>query len=149
MRNGCAECGTCGFRAYANPVPATEAVIVDDQGRVLLGRRAVDPGANLWDFPGGFLNEDEEPVAALEREVREETGLEISIRAFVGFYLEPYDGRTVLCVTWLADRADGVARAADDLVALKWFAQDELPLEELAFSHYRQALSDALELLTR
>jgi ADP-ribose pyrophosphatase YjhB (NUDIX family) len=142
--DGYVECDGCGFRVYANSVPGTEAVILDEDGRVLLGRRTFDPGAGLWDLPGGFLNEAEEPLAALVREVREETGLEIATRAFVGFYLEPYDGRTVLCLTWLAERVSGVARAGDDLAELKWFAQDELPLGELAFTHYPQALSDAL-----
>lgn len=143
-RNGYVECDACGFRAYANSVPGTEAVILDGNGRVLLGRRAFDPAAGLWDLPGGFLNEDEEPLAALEREVREETGLEIATRAFVGFYLEPYDGRTVLCLTWLADRVGGDERAGDDLAELQWFERDEIPLDKLAFSHYTQALSDAL-----
>src|SRR5919202_375459 len=84
-QHGQAECAACGFRAYANSVPGTEAVIVDDDGRVLLGRRAFDPAEGLWDLPRGFLDEHEEPLDALAREVREETGLEIAPRRFVGF----------------------------------------------------------------
>jgi ADP-ribose pyrophosphatase YjhB (NUDIX family) len=139
-----AECRACGYVGYANPVPATEAVCFDDQGRVLLGRRAVDPGAGLWDLPGGFLHEDEHPLDALRREIREETSLEIEAVDFLGFWLEPYDGRIVLCLTWTA-RAEGEGRAADDLVELRWFPPDELPgAYELAFSHYPAVLSAAL-----
>jgi 8-oxo-dGTP diphosphatase len=143
-RPGRADCAACGFAAFANSVPGTEAVIRDRRGRVLLGRRAFAPGKGLWDLPGGFLDEQEEPLAALRREVREETGLEIDVRRFVGFYLEPYEGRIVLCLTWLADAAAGGERAGDDLVELEWFEPAELPLRELAFSHYEQALDDAL-----
>ena len=143
-QDGHACCASCGFRAYGNPAPAAEAVIVDRDGRVLLGRRALDPGAGLWDLPGGFLEETEEPLVALRREVREETGLEIEPDAFVGFYLEPYDGRTVLCLTWRARVDAGTERAGDDLTELRWFEPGELPFDELAFSHYRRALSDAL-----
>jgi 8-oxo-dGTP diphosphatase len=142
--DGHARCAACGFRVWAKPAPGTEAVIVDDAGRVLLGRRAFDPGAGLWDLPGGFLEEHEEPLVALRREVREETGLEIEPSTFVGFYLEPYEHRTVLCITWLARPNGGSERPGDDLAELRWFDRDELPLDELAFTHYRRALSDAL-----
>jgi ADP-ribose pyrophosphatase YjhB (NUDIX family) len=139
-----AECRACGYVGYANAVPGAEAVCFDERGRVLLGRRAFDPGAGLWDLPGGFLHEDEHPLDGLRREVREETALEIEPLEFLGFWLEPYDGRIVLCLAWTA-RASGDARAGDDLNELRWFAPDELPpSSELAFPHYRAALSAAL-----
>ena len=109
------ECPACGYVGYANAVPGAEAVCLDDEGRVLLGRRAFDPGKGLWDLPGGFLHEDEHPLDGLRREVREETGLEIDPGEFLGFWLEPYDGRIVLCLAWTA-RVSGEPRAGDDLV---------------------------------
>jgi len=141
---GRVKCASCGFVGYANPVPAAEAVCFDPDGRVLLGRRAIDPGAGLWDLPGGFLDENEEPLDALRREVREETGLELQRPEFLGFWLEPYDSRVVLCLTWTA-RVTGEPRAADDLVELRWFAPDDLPPpSELAFTHYAAVLSVAV-----
>ena len=138
------ECPRCSYVAYANPVPGAEAVCRYERGRVLLGRRAGDPAAGLWDLPGGFVEEGEHPVEALRREVREETGLELEGLRFLDFYLEPYDGRVVLCLTWTA-RTRGAARPGDDLAELRWFAPGELPgAEELAFSHYGAALSAAL-----
>jgi NAD+ diphosphatase len=138
------ECRACGYVGYANAVPGAEAVCIDDEGRVLLGRRAFDPGKNLWDLPGGFLHEDEHPLDGLRREVREETALEIEPIDFLGFWLEPYDGRIVLCLAWTAT-ASGRARAGDDLVELRWFAPEELPgAAELAFSHYPAVLALAL-----
>jgi ADP-ribose pyrophosphatase YjhB (NUDIX family) len=139
-----AECHACGYVGYANAVPGAEAVCFDERGRILLGRRAFDPAAGRWDLPGGFLHEDEHPVDALRREVREETGLDIEPLDFLGFWLEPYDGRIVLCLAWTA-HASGDARAGDDLVELRWFDPDELPTPaELAFSHYPSVLSAAL-----
>jgi len=139
-----AECRACGYVGYANPVPGAEAVCFDDRGRVLLGRRAFDPGAGLWDLPGGFIHEDEHPLDALRRETREETSLEIEPLDFLGFWLEPYDGRIVLCLAWTAWAA-GEPRAGDDLVELRWFEPNELPgPDELAFTHYPEVLSAAL-----
>ena len=139
--SGAASCRACGFVAYANSVPGVEAVCIDERGRVLLGRRASDPAKGLWDLPGGFLHEDELPLDGLLREVREETGLEIEPLDFLGFWLEPYDGRVVLCLAWSA-HAHGGGQAADDLVELQWFAPDELPPPaELAFAHYPSVLA--------
>ena len=80
------ECPACGFVRYANPVPAVAALIVDDAGRLLLGRRAFEPDVGLWDTIGGFLDENEDAVAALHREVLEETGLDVEVGAFVGAF---------------------------------------------------------------
>lgn len=141
---GRAECGACGYVSYANAVPGAEAVCFDERGRVLLGRRAFDPGAGRWDLPGGFLHEDEHPLDALRREIREETALEIEPIDFLGFWMEPYDGRIVLCLSWTAN-ATGAARPGDDLAELHWFEPDELPgPAELAFLHYPEVLSAAL-----
>ncbi len=139
-----AECRACGYVGYANAVPGAEAVCFDERGRVLLGRRAFDPGKGLWDLPGGFLHEDEHPLEGLRREIREETALEIELIDFLGFWLEPYDGRIVLCLAWTA-HAHGDTQAGDDLVELRWFEPDELPQRsELAFTHYPEVLSAAL-----
>jgi ADP-ribose pyrophosphatase YjhB (NUDIX family) len=141
---GRAECCACGFVGYANAVPGAEAVCFDERGRVLLGRRAFDPAAGLWDLPGGFLHEDEHPLDALHREILEETALEIDPVDFLGFWLEPYDGRIVLCLAWTA-HASGAGRAGDDLVELHWFDQHALPpAHELAFAHYPEVLSAAV-----
>jgi 8-oxo-dGTP diphosphatase len=138
------ECASCGFVAYANPVPGAEVVIHDDAGRILLGRRAFEPSAGLWDLPGGFVEEGEDPLDALRREVREETALELEDLRFLGFYQEPYGGRIVLCLTWTG-RGVGQARAGDDLVEVRWFEPRALPSPpELAFTHYAAVLSTAV-----
>ena len=134
-------CPACGHVVWANPAPAVQALVERD-GRLLLGRRAFDPSVGLWDLPGGFVEEDEHPLDALVRELREETGLEVEPQAFVGIWMEPgYQGRTVLCLTWDARVIGGTERPADDVVELAWFAPHELPKDdELAFSHFPELL---------
>lgn len=133
----CAE----GHEHWANSVPGSQAVIERD-GRVLLGRRRDDPGAGLWDLPGGFLHEAEDAVDALRREVREETGLAIEPVEFLGTWNELYWDRTVLCLTWLAHVVGGTEAAGDDLVELRWFTPAERPrVDELAFPTFETILS--------
>ena len=79
----------------------------DGAGRVLLGRRAVDPGRGLWDLPGGFCDPDETPEDAVRREFREETGAEVEPLAFLGHVVDRYgaDGdHTLNCVYVAASR---------------------------------------------
>lgn len=135
----------CGFVHYANPVPAAAALVVDEAGRVLLARRAHEPDAGLWDTPGGFLDEGEDPRAGLVRELREEAGVEIEVGDFFGMYLDRYgrgdDAAYVLNLVWCAAIAGGELTAADDVSELAWFAPDALPpAEELAFEWLAVAL---------
>lgn len=136
------RCSSCGEAYWANSIPAVEAVLERD-GRVLLARRAHDPRAGLWDLPGGFADEGEEPLAALRRELHEETGLALGDDAvLLGIWIEPdYDGRAVFCVTYRARAGAGEPRPADDVSELRWFARDELPPDrEFAFAHTPHAL---------
>jgi ADP-ribose pyrophosphatase YjhB (NUDIX family) len=137
LDDGRAHCPSCGSAYYANSAPAVEGLLERD-GKVLLSKRAIEPRRGHWDLPGGFLEEGEEPLAGLAREFREETGLEIRAREWLGTHLEPYDHYFVLGLTWLVE-ADGEARAADDVDELRWFGPDELP-DEMAFSHQHELL---------
>jgi ADP-ribose pyrophosphatase YjhB (NUDIX family) len=135
------RCSSCAERYWGNSVPGAQAVIVRD-GRVLLGRRREDPSAGRWDLPGGFLEEGEDALAALHREVLEETGLAVRPVEFLGTWNERYWNRTVLCLTWLATVRGGEERAGDDLVELRWFAAAERPRgDELAFASFDEILS--------
>jgi ADP-ribose pyrophosphatase YjhB (NUDIX family) len=62
------------------------AAIFDEQGRILLTRRA-DNGQ--WCLPGGRLESGESVTEACEREVVEETGLTVRVRRLVGVYSHP------------------------------------------------------------
>ena len=138
---GRVRCEQCGNEVWANPVPGAQA-LVEREGRVLLGRRRDDPAAGRWDIPGGFVEEQEHPLDALRRELREETGLEIELVEFLGMWMQPYNDRNVLSLTWLARPTGGEERAGDDLTELRWFAPDELPgADELAFESYVPILS--------
>ena len=136
----------CGFVAHANPKPCACALIVDDGGRLLLARRAVEPFKDCWDTPGGFVEEGEHPLDALRRELLEETGLVVEPGEFVGVWMDHYgdapDAESTLNLYWEAQVVSGVAQAADDVAELAWFAPDELPEPaRLAFSTVGDALA--------
>jgi ADP-ribose pyrophosphatase YjhB (NUDIX family) len=65
-------------------VPCVGAVVHDTAGRLLLVRRGHDPHRGRWSLPGGRVEWGESPEEAVEREVREETGLVVRAEAPVG-----------------------------------------------------------------
>ncbi len=140
------RCPSCGLEEYATPAPTASALVRDDAGRILLARRAVDPGAGLWDLLGGFIDEGEEPLQALRRELREETGLEIEAGEFLGGMPDSYgeDGKWTLNLYWDARLGPGEPRPADDVAELAWFSADGLPpREEFAFPNTVELLERA------
>ena len=113
---------------------------------MLLARRAIEPSAGLWDVPGGFLDEGEHPEAAVRRELQEETGLTVEVDAFIGVYLDGYgSGPGAACVlnlVYAARVVGGEPTPDDDVSELRWFALEEVPLDELAFEWLARLLAD-------
>ncbi len=134
------QCESCGFIHYMNPRVVT-AAIVEHGGRVLLQRRAIEPGRGRWTFPGGFLEIGETPEAGAVRETREETGLEVELHGLAGVYARPGPG--IVLVVYAAASASDVAFAADgESTEVRWCAPDEIPWDELAFDTTEVALRD-------
>ncbi|TYO97484.1 8-oxo-dGTP diphosphatase [Geothermobacter ehrlichii] len=62
------------------------ACIVDEQRRVLLTRRCIEPFCSQWVMPGGKIDHGEPILAALHREVREEVGLLVGVDGLIDVY---------------------------------------------------------------
>jgi len=111
----------------------------------MLSRRGIEPFKGKWDFPGGFLDEEEHPLDCLRRELREEAGVEIEPLDFLGVWLDKYGGdgsaATTLNLYWTARIVSGTPEAADDVAELRWFLPAEVPESDLAFPHTREVLS--------
>jgi ADP-ribose pyrophosphatase YjhB (NUDIX family) len=140
-----ADCPECGFHAWASSKPTACAIVVDEEGRVLLARRAGEPFRGYWDLPGGFLDEGEHPLDGIRRELREETGLVVEPEDFVGVWIDRYgdadDAHATLNLYWTARVLRGKAEAADDVTEIAWFGPDELPPAGLMAFHIAEVLA--------
>lgn len=76
-------CNVCGYEMYKNPTIGAAALIVDDNNRLLVVRRAKAPAKGTLHIPGGFCEIGEKIEDALIREVREETNLTINIKKYL------------------------------------------------------------------
>ena len=139
------RCGACGFVFYFNPTVAAAAFVHDAEGRVLVIRRARDPGAGKLGVPGGFVDFGESAEEGMQREVREEVGLEIEAARFLVSYpnLYFYAGVTYPVVdTYFAAVAlsPELAKALDGVASVEWRKPGDIPEDELAFDSARVGL---------
>jgi len=84
----------------------------------------------------------EHPRQTAVRELREETGLIVTLTSFFEVYVGQDDPRTnAVLMLYLGDIAGGDLQAGDDAMEVRFFGFNELP-EEIAFASHRQALRD-------
>ncbi len=134
-------CVACGFRHFITPIPAAVALILDAEERVLVIRRAHEPGYGKLGLPGGVIEPEETGEMAAARETREEVGIDLPASAFT-YYLALNNRYPFQGFTWPTLDLFYMARVEDFSAVMPDAAEvseclicklDEVPLEEFAF----------------
>lgn len=140
---------TASRRYPAAPMVGVAAVVIDDQGRMLLVKRGRPPSAGSWGLPGGLLDLGERLADGAKREVLEETGVEANVRDVVGTF-EPLqvddEGRIeyhYVVIDFWAEYVSGEARAQDDADDVTWVRARDLDSYKLN-PDTRRVLDEAL-----
>ena len=141
-------CTRCGWRWYANPKPASGALIERStehgEPSVLLLRRAVDPGRGAWDLPAGYLEPHESFEHAAVREATEESGLPVELLTLAGVYHSPL--ANAVTAVFRARSTDPAAPVAPDAEsdAHAWIPLSAIGewLPRMAFPSMAAALDD-------
>lgn len=135
-------CARCGFVFYLDPKVAVGTIVRTRADRLVLVRRAIEPGYGKWVFPGGYVDRGEALHAAAVREAREECGLDVRLDGLVNIY--SYAGRTPVIVVYAATTIGGTLTIDDECLEAAEFSPGELPWDDLAFRSTREALGDYL-----
>ena len=140
------KCKDCGFSYYLNASSATVALIVNEKDELLVVRRKNEPGKDMLDMPGGFVDMDETGEEAMAREVKEETGLEATeviyqfsypnTYLYSGFLVHTLDMFFKVKVKDLSH-----IEAMDDAAAYYWIPFSEIDIDKFAFDSIKKGLT--------
>jgi ADP-ribose pyrophosphatase YjhB (NUDIX family) len=107
-------------------VDCVGALVYDDQRRLLVVRRANEPGRGLWSIPGGRVEPGEDDPTAVAREVVEETGLEVEVGRLVGeVERDGPNGKLFVIRDYQAQAVGGALEAGDDALDAKFVSREE------------------------
>ena len=135
-------CARCDFVFYLDPKVAVGTIVRTNDDRLVLVRRAIEPGYGKWVFPGGYVDRGESLVDAAVREAREECGLDVRLDGLVNVY--SYAGRTPVVVVYAATAVGGQLTVDEESLEYATVRPADIPWTELAFRSTHEALRDYL-----
>ena len=144
------KCGDCGFSYYANPCSATAAFIVNDNDEMLVVRRAKDPARGTLDLPGGFVDMGETVEEGMRREIKEETGLDVTeihylfsspnVYIYSGMGIHTLDMDFLVPVHGDPEAIKAAVRAADDAAEALWIPISQVNPADFGLTSIRNAV---------
>ena len=144
------RCEDCGFTYFANPCAATAAFILNSRNELLVVRRAKEPAKGTLDLVGGFVDMYETIEEGMCREIKEETGLEVTAVTYLfsspnqylysGMYIHTLDADFIVRVS-----DDVKPKAADDAADCLWIPVSEVNPADFGLLSIRHAVERFLE----
>jgi len=113
------------------PLVGVGAVVIKD-GKILLVRRAFEPGAGKWSVPGGLVELGEKLSEACERETEEETGLKVQTLELINVFDmidRDEQGKPryhYVLVEFLAKPVGGSERPSHEVTEMRWVTREEM-----------------------
>ena len=134
-----AVCPGCGTIHYQNPLNVVGTLPVwEEDGRVLLCRRAIEPRHGLWTLPAGFMELNETLAEGAWRETREEAGAEIEMGPLYTVLNVVRVGQIHLF--YRARLLSPEFNPGPESLEARLFSEDEIPWDDIAFKTTRETL---------
>jgi len=119
-------------------------VLLEENGKLLMGRRMLPPSAKRWEFLGGKIEKGESVVEAAAREIREEIGVKINSIEFVtiatSYHKEVGRRFRVFVVKAKIANGDTTIRDPEKIAELGWFPIADLPADSVEGLKKHQSL---------
>ncbi|HEV7368888.1 NUDIX hydrolase [Arenibaculum sp.] len=132
-------CQDCGYIAYENPKIVVGSVATWED-RVLLCRRAIEPGHGLWTLPAGYMEMHETTAEGAAREAWEEARARIEIECLLAVYELPRIGQVQMI--FRARLLDPAVEAGPESLEVGLFRWDEIPWDRIAFPTVSWSLNE-------
>ena len=141
-------CQDCHWEFWNNP-SATVAVVFIKADQALFAKRGIEPNKGKYDFPGGFVDYNEDIFDACVREIKEETTADIKksdLTLITGYTSEYLPGVSVSDLIFVVSKWSGDLKPQDDVAALEWKPIEFMNNPE--FHPNYEGLADKLKTLT-
>jgi NAD+ diphosphatase len=137
-------CRNCSLTYYQNVAAAAAAILECDE-KIILIKRAREPGKGRLDLPGGFVNPKESAEEALKREIREELEIEVGKLKYLGSYPNVYQYKEVVyhtCDLFFYSKIDALGSEFDRTEIEELILADPLkiPEDRIAFESVKMGL---------
>lgn len=117
--------------ASSRPRKLVVAALIRRGGQVLISRRRADQAMpSLWEFPGGKVEPGEAPTEALEREVREELGCDVTVERIEEVVFHAYPAFDLVMLVYQCRLVAGEPRAVE-VADIAWVEPRSLPERDL------------------
>ncbi len=136
-------CDHCDTIHYQNPKIIAGCVVIDDQHRILLCRRAIEPRYGLWTLPAGFMENGETVAQAALRETWEEARARPTLDRL--YVVTSIPSISQVYMLYLAHLNDSPFDSGPESLETRLFSLDEIPWENLAFQTVRDTLHCLIE----
>jgi ADP-ribose pyrophosphatase YjhB (NUDIX family) len=127
----CVEALFAGQTGYATPKVDVRGAVFDESGRILLVREISD--SERWTLPGGWADVNQSPSAGVVREVREEAGIEVTVRKLAAVYDRALHGHMpphpfhVYKLFFICDVVGGAPQPGSETSEVAFFAENAIP----------------------
>lgn len=130
------KCVRCGFQFFANSSAAVAVLLFNENGELLVTRRAIEPHLGKLDLPGGFIDPMESGEEAAIREVQEELGITIHSLQYFGSFPNEYifSGLSVFTMDMVfRARSEKLHEmsAMDDVASFEFLRPEQISPEEM------------------
>ena len=124
------ECEIDGSQHFPRTDPAVIVLVKDRKNRLLLGRQKVWAEKRFSNF-AGFVEPGESLENAIRREIKEETGLEVSEINYLSSQPWPFPASIMMAFSAVTDEPEKAVADGNEIVELKWFSKNELLNSEI------------------
>ena len=141
------KCASCGFHFYVNASAAVAALVTDNNRKLMMVTRAVEPHYGKLDLPGGFIDHNESVEDAVKRELYEELGLMVKTMKYLSSAPNEYvfSGFSVFTIDMafevIPESIENL-KPMDDILEYRFYDESEFEYDDIPAPSIRKFVED-------
>ena len=141
------KCSACNFHFFFNSAAAVAALIANNEGKLMLVRRGVEPDYGKFDLPGGFVDPGETAENAIKRELWEELGMKTKTVRYLGsapnqYIFSGYCVFTLDMAFVVTPESINNLKPMDDILDYNFYAEQDFNYEDIPAPSIKQFVKD-------